>query len=224
MSVILGFGYKANCGKDTAANYLKNVHGWYKTEFAKNLKDCLSHVFGFTEYDLYSTSGKEVPFKTKFIYSYRKHMKVLEWMSNTLGVSISELNRPLPLDALGTQLYTPRQVLQFIGTEIMRYCCENYHIVTCLKNIPSDKNVVISDVRFPNEANYILSNGGFCVNIKRDISFLCDKDLNHKSEVSMLDWDGWYSSIDNNGSFNKLYESVDNIVENITNGIWRQCS
>ena len=214
MAILLAFGYKASSGKDTSADYLENVHGWYKTAFAENLKDCLRHTFGFTEYQLYSTGGKEALLKKPLLYSTAVHSKVIGWMEKSLGV---EIKKQLDTGLFGTSLETSRAALQFVGTSVMRGLVPDYHIRCCLRHIPENQNAVISDVRFPDEGQAVINRRGFCIEIQRNINFLDNKYANHRSEEAMRGWSGWFTTIDNNGSFDDLYKHIDKNIGEIEN-------
>jgi hypothetical protein len=60
-----------------------------------------------------------------------------------------------------------RRLLQVFGTEVGRKMFgENFWVDLCLNNIRSER-AVISDVRFPNEAEAIRNKGGFVYRINR---------------------------------------------------------
>lgn len=214
MAILLAFGYKASSGKDTSADYLENVHGWYKTAFAENLKQCLACVFGFTEYQLYSTGGKEALLKHPIVYTPEIHKVVVEWMEESLHVKVENT---FSSSLYGTTLETSRATLQFIGTSVLRGLVPDYHIRCCLRQIPKNHNAVISDVRFPDEGQAVIDSGGFCIEILRDINFLDTKYANHRSEEAMRGWGGWFSTISNNSSFDDLYKYIDKNVGEIKN-------
>lgn len=57
--MIIGLGYKARSGKDTIANYLKEVHGFKRIAFADSLKEACRQIFDFDDAQLYGDK-KEV--------------------------------------------------------------------------------------------------------------------------------------------------------------------
>lgn len=80
---------------------------------------------------------------------------------------------------------TIREILQIIGTDVIRKYNENWHVQKMLEEIDSysdDKLIAIDDVRFPNEKEVILSRSGEVFFIVRpslsDIS-------NHSSETAL---------------------------------------
>ena len=63
--------------------------------------------------------------------------------------------------------------------------------------------VIISDLRFSNEACAISKRGGRLVKINRDVPKGIDP-----AEVDLMNWGDWDHIIDNNGTLNELNEKV----------------
>lgn len=59
---------------------------------------------------------------------------------------------------------TPRRILQIIGTEGFRECISDSFWL----DIAPKENVIITDVRFPNEVQWVKDNGGVLVKVVRD--------------------------------------------------------
>lgn len=51
--MIVGFVGKARSGKDTAANYLVEKHGFTRIAFADPIKEAAKHIFGWTDRHVY---------------------------------------------------------------------------------------------------------------------------------------------------------------------------
>lgn len=65
---------------------------------------------------------------------------------------------------------SPRQILQWLGTDILREHIDQDFFIKCIKQKieNSDKNfIIVTDVRFPNEAEFIRSMDGKVVKIIR---------------------------------------------------------
>ena len=140
--MIVGFVGFIGSGKDTAADYLVNFHGFRRDSFANTLKDAVACVFGW---DRTMLEGR-----TKSSREWREQRD--EWWSQRLGRDI-----------------TPRLMLQLWGTEV---CREGFHDdiwIASLENKmrKTTDDIVISDVRFPNEIKAIHNAGGIVVRIKR---------------------------------------------------------
>jgi len=121
---------------------------------------------------------------------------------------------------------TPRKFLQWLGTDIMR---ERFREISSSDNGDfwikrfekeikgKNDNIIISDVRFINESKKIKELGGFLIKIKRNL----EHDLvhgEHISEIELLSIDSDYT-IDNSGSFEELYNKLDNIIYGMDIGI-----
>ena len=142
MSRIIGICGFIGSGKDTVADYLVNFHGFKRESFANSLKDAVSMVFGWDR-DLLEG-------RTKQSREWREQRD--EWWSQRLGREI-----------------TPRWVLQYWGTEVVRKGFHNDTWVASLENRlhQTQNDIVITDCRFPNEIKAIKAAGGNVIRIKR---------------------------------------------------------
>jgi hypothetical protein len=141
--MIIGFVGFIGSGKDTAADYLVNFHGFRRDSFANTLKDAVAAVFGG---DRTLLEGR-----TKEAREWRE--QVDPWWANRLGMPT----------------LTPRWVLQYWGTEVCRHGFHDDIWIASVENKmrKTADNIVISDVRFPNEIRAIHNAGGVVVRIKR---------------------------------------------------------
>lgn len=106
---------------------------------------------------------------------------------------------------------TPRDILQRVGTEALRrgfdedVWVKSAHLR--VKQAPTT-NWVLTDVRFPNEAEAIKSWGGqvFCIDRPERPDLIATN--KHASEVSMDAYDGWDGVISNVGTLNELYAAA----------------
>ena len=142
MSQIIGIVGFIGSGKDTVADYLVNFHQFRRESFANSLKDAVSVVFGW---DRELLEGR-----TNQSRIWRETRD--EWWSERLGCDV-----------------TPRWVLQYWGTEVIRKGFHDDMWVASLENrLRSSKDdIVITDCRFPNEIKAIRNAGGQVVRIKR---------------------------------------------------------
>jgi hypothetical protein len=101
-----------------------------------------------------------------------------------------------------------RRLLQVFGTEVGRNIFgENIWVDLCLNSIHSNR-AVISDVRFPNEADKIKERGGVVWRVNRpQVNAL----NSHASETSLDDYD-FDCIIDNSGTLESLYLSVNTAI------------
>ncbi len=141
--MIIGFVGFIGSGKDTAADYLVNFHGFRRDSFANTLKDAVAAVFGW---DRVLLEGR-----TKEAREWRE--QVDPWWAERLGMPN----------------LTPRWILQYWGTEVCRQGFHDDIWIASLENKmrKTKDNIVISDVRFPNEIKAIHNAGGLVVRVKR---------------------------------------------------------
>lgn len=107
---------------------------------------------------------------------------------------------------------SPRQILQFVGTDLIRTHFRDdfwiHHFRQWYKTTTS-KNVVVSDVRFQNEADAILALGGKLIKIERH-NFCNDPHLSEQQEIFGYDY-----TIKNNESYAVLYDTIMQILKTI---------
>lgn len=152
MVKVIGICGKKGSGKSTLAEFLCNEMGYKQVSFASKLKDIVSILFGWDRNMLEGTTEE----------SRAEREKVDERWSSKLGRTV-----------------TPRNVLQDIGCMFRN----EYHPEFWIKiaDMQGAAAVVISDVRFLNEAAMIRDIGGVIIHVKRDSNGVDD----HASEMEM---------------------------------------
>jgi len=127
---MIGLSGWARSGKDTVANYLVAAHGYTKVSFADQMRGAL----------------------------YRLNPTVdLNGYSMHLATAVDLMG----WEELKTQSPDIRSLMQRMGTEVGREMWgENFWVDAAIAAIPDGEKVVFADVRFPNEADAIYSNGG----------------------------------------------------------------
>lgn len=143
MKKIIGITGSAGSGKDTIGDILvRNLPNWEKVSFAGHLKDVTALLFGFDRKMLAGETPEDR--------------------------EIREQPDPYWSEKMGKD-FTPRFALQFFGTNLLRNQLHQNIWVDCLekKILESDKNIVITDVRFPNEIDMIKSIGGEIWRVER---------------------------------------------------------
>lgn len=120
----------------------------------------------------------------------------------------------IPLDViekhcLDKVMETVRDMLQYIGTDLIRLYNNTWHVNEIMSMIDPSKNYVIDDVRFPNEKNMIEELGGDCWYVVRPtISSVS----NHISETS-LTWNSCGNKvIINDSTLSNLLFKWENIM------------
>lgn len=143
MSKIIGITGLKGSGKDTIGDIIcKNDKSFVKMSFADTLKDVTAILMGW---DRKLLQGDTVE-------SREWREKADDYWSNVFG-----------------KMITPRIILQQLGTEVLRNNFLESIWVDSLKKkiINSVKNVVITDVRFPNEIDTIKSLEGTIYRVER---------------------------------------------------------
>lgn len=104
---------------------------------------------------------------------------------------------------------TPRDLLQVLGTECGRNTLHpDIWVFSTMSNYTSDKDWIISDLRFPNEMKSIGDTNGLCIRINRPSKGEADT---HESETA-LDNAVFDYVIENDGSIDKLMDRIEVVL------------
>lgn len=173
--MIIGFAGKKGSGKDTLGNYLIEKYKFERYAFGDPVKEVCRILFGFNDQQLYGDKKEE--------------------MDISLGIK-------------------PREAFQKIGTNFGRKIFhelfpgilipEGQIWINIFKNNCNHRNVVLTDVRFQNEADAIKELGGFIIYI--DSKYCLDD--NHESEQINVEYD---FLVKNHGTKDELFQNFDNI-------------
>ena len=174
-------------GKDTVSKRLEEKHGFRRDSFAKSLKDAVSVMFNWDR-EMLEGNGDD---------SRQWREQPDEFWSKKFGKTV-----------------TPRWVLQYFGTEVMRqHMHDAIWIDSCLSRYDGQPTV-ISDTRFQNELKTIKENKGQIILVKRGELPTREQMQDKGAHKSEWDWMGWNFDhvIDNDGSKEDLYKKVDDLV------------
>tara|TARA_E500000178_G_scaffold348134_1_gene402676 strand:+ start:1790 stop:2383 length:594 start_codon:yes stop_codon:yes gene_type:complete len=166
--MIIGICGLIGSGKGTVADILVEEHSYEKLSFADKLKDGVSSVFGWDRQMLEGDTDDS--------RKWREQQD--EFWTKETGEEI-----------------TPRLILQLFGTDCMRNGFYDGIWVSLVKQQllnNKDKNYVIPDVRFENEAKMIRSLGGRICQVRRGpdpLWFRLYKDLGQEpTDVHKSEW------------------------------------
>lgn len=111
--------------------------------------------------------------------------------------------------------YTYRIFMQKLGTDVMRKHLRDSVWIDCLfSRHQKKKDLIITDIRFNDEARAVILRGGITILVSRELD---NKDP-HESEVLDIDPDYINVIIDNNGTISDLKLSAQTFVNEILNG------
>lgn len=199
-------------GKDTIADYLVNIHGFRRESFANSLKDSVAAVFGWDREMLEGRSKQS-----------------RDWRETVDEFWSKRLNIPK---------LTPRWVLQYWGTEVVRRGFHDEMWVASLENRlqKSTDDVVITDCRFPNEIQAVKKIGGKVIRVVRgpepawyEDAVSANKGEKHynwalarnrlqrkKIHASEYSWVGskFDATLDNNKTLDALYIQIEQLINN----------
>ena len=264
---LIGISGKAGSGKDLIANIIQYLvckdelmphqssfdefikapymneyqSGWKIVKFADKLKDIVCLLTGCTRNDLEDRDFKELELGEEWWYWYMEldggySPIILDYLTTTK----KELKSYEGLELVKP---TPRFLLQFIGTNLLRNQLHPNIWVNTLfadyrekvdfdNNLPMNKNWIITDLRFKNEKKAVEDRGGITIRVNRNAlikdnngnpiesnkSYYDISTVQHPSETALDDAKFDYY-IDNNSDIPSLIEEVKKILikENIIN-------
>ena len=181
---LIGLAGRAGSGKDTVAHFLCETHGFVQISLADPLRDGLKAMLGLTDEQLHRRDLKETP---------------MDWLGKS-----------------------PRELLQTLGTEWGReHVAPDFWLRVAERRIARIKasspwlhiaGIVLSDIRFENEADWLREQGGQVWHIKRnEAPQLGSQAAAHRSEQHILAEAG-EPHINNFGTLEALYDQVTDII------------
>jgi len=178
--MIIGLSGYAQTGKDTIADYLVKNHKFTRVAYADPIREALF------ELDPIVTIASGVPVTLKPV------IDLYGW------------------DEAKTLFPEVRRLIQRFGTEVGRELWhQNFWVRQAFAKFDYHKNnIVITDVRFINEAAAIRGSGGPIWRVTRNGVEPVNP---HSSEVALDNFD-FDAVIENNGSLNSLYAIVDSLL------------
>lgn len=191
--MIIGFCGKKRSGKDTGASILINKYGFIRYAFADALKNACSEIFLLSEEQVNGNKKEEIDERWNL---------------------------------------SPRKIFQIFGTEIFREKLDNFfpelkeyknnfwiNRFKLWYNNETKKNpnvkIVITDIRFPNEAEIVKELGGNIIKVQRNNNNKNNNDK-HSSE-SLIDTIKGDFNIINDRDIKTYHVEIDNIYNNLIN-------
>lgn len=241
---LIGLAGRAGSGKDTVAALLKDVYGCMPIALADALKRFCVDVFGISPPLLWGPSeDRNKPFETAIdqealvaaCVNLRLHGRYTRTLGRTEDSAafarglFSALHPFLPIT-------TPRRLLQLVGTEWGRaldldtwtrqLSCDVEAIRQGVLYFPQDgaleslrtrvtpPPIVVTDVRFENDAATIVRLGGRVILVDADQRVPPLEGIRHSSENARAEVGKYVSAVlDNNGLLDALLPALKRIVE-----------
>lgn len=178
---IIALAGRKECGKSTVAKFLED-NKFIRVSFATPLKQLIADIINCSVEDI-----------NKFKKSGINHLindSDIQLIHNRTKVDIPFIEK-----CIGGKAFTnTRDMMQVIGTDIIREFNKDWHVNETLKHIKSlskDTNIVVDDVRFDNEKKLMDNLGAYCWYIVRN---KYDNISNHISETA-LSWHDFYPNV-----------------------------
>ena len=220
---VIGVAGLAGAGKDTIAARLCAEHGFVRVALADPLKRIARDAFAFTDAQLWGPSEERNKPDARYP---RDH-------AARTGVRCSCCGADVDVESDAPCYLTPRYALQLLGTEWGRHCYDGVWVDYAMRVASTILNpangmgydprsglhrdglpyrgVVVSDVRFSNEALAIRRAGGKVWRVERPGAGLSGGAAQHVSERGIPD-DLVDAEILNDGTIEELHGSVDAVL------------
>ena len=184
--MIVGIAGKAQAGKDTVArmiNFLRAYPNatWYSywdSDLPFEFEDDIVHFADLLKY--VAERMLSVPVYT--MQSMKGKSMKFDWLDGMTG----------------------REFLQKLGTAVRNEVHPDFWTRALFIKEKNNPNIIIPDIRFPNEAKIVKDHGGILIRIERPGAGAG----NHISETALDDYKGWDIVIDNVGTLEDLYKQV----------------
>ena len=220
MKSLIGLAGQKGVGKDTTGNYMSELTEYPLYAFAGPLKEFCKSYFDLSDAEVYGDlKEKNRGFNLK---SWRNLLfAVLEFHFPGVMKSKEEIDKHFYRNVLLPYLFSeneinqtakivtsPREIMQRVGTNFFRSIDSDFWINQAGRALEERGSLILTDVRFDNEAQWIKDNGGIVVSIVRDLD---NKDY-HVSEKGVS---REYVDIflENNGSIEELRNGIEMLVE-----------
>lgn len=206
MRLFIGFTGVKQAGKSTAYSFIKErFPEVQEIALANKLKNVCSEVFGIPRKDFDDPATKEKELEKPIYLDANSVAQVI----TQFGFTPDE--QAHVRDHVCKVLHTPREVAQYIGTEVLRTVSENVHCHGSVLGLPEHGIFVVTDIRFPNEYDFFRNLEGaqfyphYICNYGAETKSQQDS---HASEKHILTIAKKCATIDNNGTLEDLRNRV----------------
>ena len=203
---LIGFAGRKRSGKTSLAEYLKNEENAIIITIADFLKYLCCELMNMSYQELNKTKDNG------YVFDVGPDNRWFNIIDKHTYIGIDNIKKELQ----NVHITSIRQLLQVIGTDVIRKYNENWHVEKMIEEIqsyPENKLIVIDDVRFPNEREAILRLSGEVFFIVRPNSLSIS---NHASETALKWQDFNYDKVIIN-NYNNKEEFISNFKLHFVN-------
>lgn len=186
--MIIAFAGRLRSGKTELSKICEN-YGYERIYFALPLKRLIAHLIDGTIEDVNKLKNVEK--------NYKLDEEQLQYVSNETDIPFDTVKNVIG----GAVFRNTREMLQIIGTDLIRGFNNDWHVNKVREMIDPTHNYVIDDMRFPNEKLMVDMLGGISFFVVRPNGL--DNVSNHISESS-LHWQEFSNIIVNDRSLDYL--------------------
>lgn len=180
---IIAFSGRLGSGK-TELSSICEQYGYKKLYFALPLKQLCADLLDISIDELNVLKRNNTPINITVGKDW------VDIIHETTQIPYDNVNESI----FGKVIHTVRELLQVVGTDVIRKYNFNWHVEQIQSMIDPNEKYVIDDVRFPNEKAMVEKLNGVCWYVIRPI---ISNVSNHESETS-LDWRQFDNIIVNN--------------------------
>lgn len=212
--MIIGFHGSLKSGKTSSANYLVD-RGFRRLSFAKPLKDIVAEGLREPRELFDDQTKKDVRLWTGRTVTTDEAERIVSAGRRLLQFS-DEAARKSVLKLAGYIFDRPREILQFVGSDIFRDCVDSdFWVIVAERQMSVGDNYVVEDVRYDNEATMIHRNHGPVIKIIRP-GLTVDTSSSHKSENGISPHLVTLTIV-NEGSLEQLQDKINEVTRGIGN-------
>lgn len=204
---LIALSGRARSGKNTVATIIRLADSWehsdyFKLRYPDKRHFILSSLTLHSDVALSCSTYKEAAFADLLKYTTALIFNI-EDPKYLWDELFKNSENSLRLADKDGHVFTYREILQRLGTEVGRAIHPNLWINALFNSLNKDSKYIITDVRFTNEAEACLENNATLIRIER-----ASDQMNHSSETSLDNYEHFDHVIDNNGTLEELIDKI----------------
>lgn len=208
--VVIGLIAAKGAGKDTLAGFLSGF-GYQRLAFADALYAEAATAYSTSVEALQVRETKETH-QAELAPAFCREPAFAEYCQQWIANKYQEIGLGSAFAAM-----SPREVLQLWGTWRRETVSPTYwldRVGAQIKAMPEGSKVVVTDVRYANEASYLAGNGGVLVRVRNGAAEQVALLDTHPSETELRS-SPCHLAVDNNGGLDDLKEGAEALAEKI---------